>query len=333
MSVLFSLINKDNFYSKTLSGDFLRLYNSSVENLSCGIFTTRLTFSKVSNIQSDLDKVIHAVLYGCPELFFVGQEVGISISGNEVVLNFKNKYANEDLLHIWNILDNKINLIAEEIRKIPSAYDKINYLNEYLCKTVAYTMSTDGIYGDPYGALILNQARCEGFAKTAKIILDRVGMNSIIAFGEGLSGSDTFNHAWNIIEYESRFYHFDFTWNSSKTQHGIPGQEYMFLDDLTSHIEHFPQYKYPQCDDPSNTFWARHNGIINYQADLGRVDVVQFDNNFIAIAKLPEELSEYELNDSIFVWMRDELAGYNYGRQYSYSYNQNLNLLVFYFFN
>lgn len=167
--------------------------------------------------------------------------------------------------------------------------------------------------GDPYGALILKTARCEGYAKAAKIILDRTGFNSIIAFGQALNGNSIENHAWNIIEYKAQYYHFDFTWNAIKTQYSIPCQEYMFLDDLDAHVEHFPKYQYPLCNDATKTFWALNNGIIKYHSDLSRVNIVPFNNNYMAIAKMPEKLSDFELRDDIFTWMSDELAGYNYG--------------------
>ena len=165
------------------------------------------------------------------------------------------------------------------------------------------------------------------------MILDRAGFNSLIAFGQGISGNTREDHAWNIIEYKFKYYHFDFTWNASKAQYGIPGQEYMFLDDLTAHIEHFPKYSYPACQDASKTFWAKNNGIVRYHSDLSRINIVPFNNNYMAIAKMPEKLTEFELRDDIFTWMRDELAGYNYGSQLSYSYNERLDLLIFYFIN
>lgn len=330
---LYLPIQQHNYYSEKLSGDFLRLYNTSVENLSRGVLTTRIAFAGSTDIQAGLDLVTEAIIYGCPELFYIEQQIEMTTVGNEVTLSFTNKYKGENLSELWDKLDREINRIVEKVNAIPNPYEKLKRINKYLCARVKYSSSTAGRFGDPYGALILKEARCEGYAKAAKMILDRAGFKSIIAFGQALSDNIREDHAWNIIEYKSKYYQFDFTWNASKGQYGIPGQEYMFLDDLTAHIEHFPKYSYPACQDASKTFWAKNNGIIKYHSDLSRINIVPFNNNYLAIAKMPEKLTEFELRDDIFTWMRDELAGYNYGSQLSYSYNERLDLLIFYFIN
>lgn len=332
-SINIPLLNKRNYYSERLSGDFLRLYNSSVENLSKGILTTSMKFVSDVDIQAGLEHVTEAILYGCPELFYIKQQIEMTIVGKEITLNFINQYFEDNLIELWNRLTREVDWIAEKVNAIPNPYDKINRINKYLCARVKYSSSMKEQLGDPYGALILKTARCEGYAKAAKIILDRTGFNSIIAFGQALNGNSIENHAWNIIEYKAQYYHFDFTWNAIKTQYSIPCQEYMFLDDLDAHVEHFPKYQYPLCNDATKTFWALNNGIIKYHSDLSRINIVPFNNNYMAIAKMPEKLSDFELRDDIFTWMSDELAGYNYGSQLSYSYNERLNLLTFYFIN
>lgn len=326
--------NQNNFYSQRLMGDALRLYNASVENLSRGDLTTRAQFSDAEGMQSATDSVIEAILYGCPELFYVSQQVSVSYSGNEVTLEFANKYRGENVNALNDRLNSALDDIAAYVNAAQGDVDKLERLNNYLCTRVQYTSSTDGAYGDAYGALVLGQARCEGFAKAAKLILDRLGYSSLVAFGEGLSGGARENHSWNIVRCGAHCYHFDFTWNASGTMHDVPGQAYMFLDDATAHIEHFPRMSdYPQCQDASMTFWARHNGVVEYHSDLSRVDIVPFENNYVALARMPEKLTQEELDDEVFDWMRDELAAYNYGSQLSYAYNERLDLLTFYFIN
>ncbi len=330
------LTNKSNFYSQRLTGDLLRLYNASVDNLSQGDLTTTVKFSSNvgENLNAVLDPIIEAIFYGCPELFYVEQAVEISYSDDDVTLTFTNKYQGENINELWSKLNAEINRIVEKIKAIPKDYDKIHRLNKYLCARVKTNESSEGRFGDAYGALILKEARCEGYAKAAQLILERVGFSSLIACGEALTGSGREQHAWNIISYKNKNYHFDFTWNASHGQYGIPGQEYMFLDDETAHIEHFPDHTdYPECEDNSKTFWAKHNGIVNYHSDLSRIEIVPFKNNYLAIAKLKEMPTALERESDVFEWMRDELSAYNYGSQISYSCNDRLNLLIFYMIN
>ena len=337
------LTNKSNFYSQKLTGDYLRLYNASVDNLSHGKYSTTVTFGSDigEEIQSGIDAIFEAIIFGCPELFFVKQgqkdkdkEKGISYSyaGRQVSLEFANKYQ-QDVSDLWNILDTEINRIVGIVKKIPNKIEQIHRINQYLCARVKTNSSTEGRFGDAYGALILKEARCEGYAKAAKLILDRVGFDSIIAYGRALSGGGQEDHAWNIIEVNGNYYHFDFTWNSGRSQHGIPGQEYMFLDDDTAKIEHFPHHTYPVCADKTKMFWVKNNGIVKYHSDLSRIKIVPFKNNYLGMAKYDSPLSKEDLEENIFKWMRNELAGHNYGSQLSYSINERLNLLIFYFIN
>ncbi|MBQ7761359.1 MAG: hypothetical protein IJ400_04815 [Clostridia bacterium] len=329
------LTNRVNFYSQRLTGDFLRLYNASVENLARGALKTSVTFNSAvsKEMQGGFDAVIEAIIYGCPELFYIEQQVAISWIGNEITFAFSNKYGNESLEALWSRLDAEISRIAEIVKAIPRKFDKIHRINSYLCSRVSVNNSMVGRYGDAYGALILREARCEGFAKAAKLILDKVGFNSIIACGQALNGRYREAHAWNIISFNDQYYHFDFTWNSGRGQYGIPGQEYMFLDDSQAHVEHFPDHEYPCCTDATKTFWARNKGMVKYHSDLSRINIVPFKNNYMAIAKFSKPLCTENLDEEVFEWMRDELAASNYASQLNYGVNENLNLLIFYFIN
>ena len=330
------LKNKSNFYSERLTGDILRLYNASVENLARGEFTATVSFS--SNVGNDLngvlDPILEAIFYGCPELFYVEQHAEIAYSGNDVTLIFANKYKGEEVNGMWSKLEVEINRIVEKVKAIPDDYEKLHRINKYLCARVKAKQSHEGRFGDAYGALILKEARCEGFAKAAQLILERAGFKSIIVCGQVLNGSRREDHAWNMVSYKNKYYHFDFTWNASRGQYGIPGQEYMYLDDETAWIEHFPAHAdYPKCPDSSKTFWAKHKGIINYHSDLSRIDIVPFKNNYLAMAKLKEMPTALERESDVFAWMRDELSAYNYGSQISYVCNDRLKLLIFYIIN
>ncbi len=331
------LINKLNFYSKKLTGDILRLYNASVDNLARGVLKTTVRFS--SPIDEEFDAgfrdIIEAIFYGCPELFYVEQQVEYAYRGNEVTLTFTNKYARENVNELWIRLDAELNRMAAKIKMLPAAYDRIQRINEYLCIRVKPNQSMVGRFGDAYGALILREARCEGYAKAAQLLLQRVGFPaSIIICGRALVGDGQEEHAWNLIPYRSQYYHFDFTWNASRMHHDIPGQEYMFLDDEQALIEHFPAHSdYPKCADATKTFWAMHKGITYYHSDLSRIEIVPFKNNYMAIAKPRKMPTPQELERDIFDWMQDELSAYNYGARVSYAVNERMGLLIFYFIN
>lgn len=316
-----------------LTGDYRRLYFASVDNLSRGVFKTTVEFSSGGDLQSGIYQVLEAIFCGNPELFFVDQEVNIAYDGSSVTLTFPRKYDGENLAEALRKLDAEIDRIAEKVMRIEGSYERIMRVNQYLCARVKPDGSVKKENGDAYGALILKQARCEGFAKAAKLIFDRVGIKSIVAFGKATDGNGTVEHAWNILEVNGKYYQFDFTWNAGNTQHKIPGQEYAFLSDEAIKTDHFPKYPYPECNDESFEFWVKHNGIVKYQSDLGRIEVVPFGNNYYAAAKFLSPLSNVEVEENAFDWMRSELAAGSYGSTYTYSFNPRLNVLSFYMIN
>lgn len=331
-----ALQNRDNFYARRLTGDHRRLYEACVDNLSRGVFRTTVTLESQSaeEMSAGMEEVLEAVLVGCPELFFVDQGVETACGGNSVTLTFKNKYGGENVSEMNDRLNGEIDRISGIIGAIPDTFGKIHRLNRYLCARVRPNSSIESRFGDAYGALILREARCEGFAKAAKLILNRVGIESVIASGkaEGDDGTRE-DHSWNVIAMDGNYYHCDFTWNAGGSYAGIPGQEYMFLDDQMIMKNHFPEYAFPACTDGSKTFWARNKGFVRYHSDLSRIKIVPFKNNYLAIAQYAEPLDPDEVNDSAITWMRDELAASSYGADYSYRFNEKLNLLVFFFIN
>ncbi|MCM1392886.1 MAG: InlB B-repeat-containing protein, partial [Ruminococcus sp.] len=58
-----------------------------------------------------------------------------------------------------------------------------------------------------YGALVLGESVCQGYALTYEYLLDKVGIES------HYSSSDALNHAWNIVYIDGDPYYVDTTWD------------------------------------------------------------------------------------------------------------------------
>lgn len=328
------ITNKDNFYARRLSGAAYALYSDCVENLSQGVLQGSAQMEMTQANQQVVEEVVRALFCGVPELFYVSQQVQMQWGASGVRIEFNNKYEGQDIGVLWAQLTGEIKRIADKIRLIPDTYDKLHRLNKYLCVRVNPRGSYVDSCGDAYGALILKSARCEGFAKAAKLILDAVGIPAMLAAGEAtLEGQTAENHAWNIVWCNNTPYHFDFTWNASRGLYGLPSPEYLFLTDKDIYLDHKPWYTYPVCTDDSQTHWAKNGGIVRYHSDLSRIKIFPVKNHYMAVAKLLYTPTEYEVNNEVFAWMKDELAAYTYGSRVDYTYNKNLNVFVFYFLN
>lgn len=322
-----------NFYYDGLDAEAKSIYTQCLENLAAGRLQTTVSAAPTEENGRRTELVVDALLYGCPELFFLSPEVRTSWAGNSLTLQFSSKYAAAELSGMRAALEAELARISAIVNKFEDTYDRLNRINQYLCARVKPVNSYADRYGDAYGALILKEARCEGFAKAAKLIMDRCGIQGVIAKGTVLTGGAQEKHAWNIAMCGENYYQFDFSWNASQTQHGIPAQDYMFLDDCLAGREHTAEYVYPACTDNSKTFWALNRGEISFHSDLSGIAVVPFKKNYFAVAHLPRKLTGYESENEVFGWMENDLSAYSFGSQISYRYNAALDLLVFYFIN
>ena len=208
-----------------------------------------------------------------------------------------------------------------------------NRLNQYLCIRVQPSSSTKEKVADAYGALILKNARCEGYCKAAKLILDRVGIESHIVVGEASLESTRVPHAWIKAKVGEDYFNFDFAWNASKTKHGIPSQEYMFIEDDLISIDHYTNYVYPICNNPNEKYWIKNNCVLHRRAELSSMKIDSFKRNYFSIVKIDWELSDYEYNYEVLNWLEENINPESYGNSVDYSYNNRLGLLVFYFLN
>ncbi|MCL2634235.1 MAG: hypothetical protein FWD34_06970 [Oscillospiraceae bacterium] len=90
-------------------------------------------------------------------------------------------------------------------------FEKAFAVHEYLANTIeydyAYAFNADSF--DVYGALITGKAVCQGYAYSFKMLMDMLNVECIII--SGTAGNE--KHAWNMVNYNGKWYHVDVTWN------------------------------------------------------------------------------------------------------------------------
>lgn len=154
------------------------------------------------------------VLRENPEVFYTEGARILHARGNYI--NYKPNYREEKGLirEKKNNLERKIDqVLSEIIEDSMSDLHKELMIHDYIVATTEYDMRIENIDTMPrdsynaYGALINKKAVCQGYAETLKILLNRVGIDSIIV------SSKEMNHAWNIVTIDGQDYHVDATYN------------------------------------------------------------------------------------------------------------------------
>lgn len=92
-------------------------------------------------------------------------------------------------------------------------YDILKDIHDYLCNNVVYDLN--GVYAhEPYGALIVGRAVCEGYAEAFKLLCDRFDIPCVLVFGDGVVGSRSEPHKWNYVQMQDgKWYGVDVTWD------------------------------------------------------------------------------------------------------------------------
>ena len=82
------------------------------------------------------------------------------------------------------------------------------YIYDILCHKITYN-ATSTHSANVYGALVENQAKCDGIAKAMKWAMENAGFSCMCVDGHPHEGG--VGHAWNIVPVDGHYYHVDLT--------------------------------------------------------------------------------------------------------------------------
>lgn len=181
-----------------------------------------------------------------PELFYV-DFAKLSIrqlqNGNNYRINlgvgrednyFYDGFNKNNIDEAINSLNNKINTIVEKTNSKENKIDKIELAYKEVMASATYALESTAkeenkLYvRTPYGSLIKGEALCEGFARGLKLVLDKLGYNSVLVQGMYAYQDRTELHMWNYIQMEdSRWYLLDPTMDNGLKEDGSSREYFM----------------------------------------------------------------------------------------------------------
>lgn len=233
----------DNFFYSQLSDSAKLIYTElykNKENLKTGTYTVQFgdAFKDILSQENGSDKLkeeyqsaIEAFTYENPDVFYLDvTKMYINIEMIKRLFTTKynvyiNSYQDSNYLaepfyskenidecqaQIESVRDNILSNIEGK-----STVDKIRYIHNYLIDNVQYdqTVQKDNIY-NIYGALVLKEGVCEGYAKALQYLLSSAGIENIIVTGTATNNNgETENHAWNYVKIGNAWYALDVTWD------------------------------------------------------------------------------------------------------------------------
>ena len=247
---------------------------------------------KFKNIQDQINDTFTAYLYDNPEAFYLSSTYTIM---TKQVLGFdinsiKLEYIDKDKINQMQYeLELKVGeIIAKYITDDMTEYKKELVIHDILSKTIDY-YKYDTIENIPdikhtaYGALVENEAVCDGYAKAFKLILNKLGLECIVVSGV----TENAPHAWNIVKIEDEYYHVDVTSdNIEKGSKKYVIHAYFNVSDNEIKQTHLidKNFNIPICNTDKNNFYIKEGRYIDY-----------FENTYLSLKSIVGNLYNKDL--------------------------------------
>jgi hypothetical protein len=129
-----------------------------------------------------------------------------------------------------NLLQSKAqSIISGIIEPGMTDYHKELAIHDYLVDNCTYDTTSPKPPAESYtayGALCLDKAVCEGYAKAMKMLLNQAGIECLFVTGTSRGQ----NHAWNIVKICNQYYHLDAAWDDTIMADGSAMRIYTYFN-------------------------------------------------------------------------------------------------------
>lgn len=159
-------------------------------------------------------------------------------------------------------------------REMKTDYNKIQAVHDFMIDHVQYdnflSERSEEFYEsahDAYGAIVQGIAVCDGYAKGVKLLLDELGVDSLLVYGTARE----INHAWNMVKLEGEYYHVDTTWDDPDLKHIFDEKLYIYFglnDEMISKNHTWDSKKYPVCNATKFNYYHYHQRISRSMEEL-----------------------------------------------------------------
>lgn len=182
-----------------------------------------------------INKVFSCVMLDHPEIFYVtGYSLTKYTKGDEIeniTLTGKYIYTPEEVESFMAVVER---VAAECVAgcSFDDEYSKVKYVYEWLISRCDYELDAENNQ-NILSVFVTNKTVCQGYAKAAQYILNKMGVFCILCEGEAM-GSEA--HVWNIVRVNGEYYYLDVTWgdatytfNESEVDFEMPEINYEYM--------------------------------------------------------------------------------------------------------
>jgi len=157
------------------------------------------------------------------------------------------------LIEKYNKIDKKVKeIIAALIKPEMTQLEKELALHDYIVTHVRYDYDSYIKNKIPaqrhsvYGALMENLAVCDGYSKSLQLLLNAVGIETMVVNGH-TDGGSSLGHSWNIVKIDEVYYQVDATWNDPINKNELSHRYFNISDKQLGMTHKWTRKGYPAC--------------------------------------------------------------------------------------
>lgn len=212
--------------------------------------------------EEELDNVFSALLSDNPDLFFLGRKCSVKAELWNDFFSVDYIIEKEDYEKQKAELDAACDKVIASLTNRNSQYQTELEIHNYIIDHCSYKIEKKNfVYSSAYGCLVNGVAACEGYSKAAKLLFDRVGIESALISGTATTSKEAGGaHMWNIVNIDGSYYHLDCTWDDPVT----PGKNmrlytYFNLSDEAIGKTHFNFSIDPGCVSTGANYYEKNS--------------------------------------------------------------------------
>ena len=190
-------------YFGELNENEKRAYNAILRDIES--FPEEIEIPELNN--EELEKVWLAVMYDNPELIMLGRECMLVSRDRKFWFSCEYAMTKDEYEQKKAELQTKADELGAKIVKETSDFDKELLIHDAIIDSCKYTDSDKLIASSAYGVLVNGSASCEGYAKAAKLLLDKAGIENYVITGTAKrEDGASEGHMWNVVFIDGKPY-------------------------------------------------------------------------------------------------------------------------------
>ncbi len=240
-----------------LDPDVIGVIVEGIEN-----WETEIDISEYGILQTEINNYIRSVTYGHPELFYIKNQMGYSVSDGYVTMiipQYDNRFTEDSV----ETFESVCGTIVAGIPDGSTTEEKLLYIHDYIVTHCEY--DTTYTKRSAYDCLVLGSAVCDGYSRAFLYLCSLARLNVHVILSEKL------NHSWNIARVKNSgtissspgaYYYIDCTWddpsNFKNLSHCVH-DEFLIQKSLCySGHENAPRYG---TDAHNTSDWVDESGV------------------------------------------------------------------------